>query len=158
MSSQDWANRFVARMSGLQLMNGLNSKSSCASSQNSSICGGEGPRPARRKLSLSCSMQLTSLELISGDDASWARTWTWILSLRRLMEDPVGEQGRCYLQGFPQMSRGWDRGQSTRTGRLQAGGQVQEAECRGSLRATVTVSSVILLATHPFIWHFHKPV
>ena len=60
------------------------------------------------------------------------------------MED-VGEQGRCHLQGSPQLSRDWDRGQSTQTGRLQAGGQVQEAECRESLRATVTVSPVILL-------------
>ena len=64
---QDWAHGFVVRMSSLQLMNGLNSRSSCASSQNSTIHGSEGPRPACRKLSWSCSIQLTSLELFSGE-------------------------------------------------------------------------------------------
>lgn len=70
LPSQDWANGLVVRMSSLQLMNGLNSKRSCVSSQNSTIHGGEGPRPACRKLSWSCSIQLTSLELIPGEDAS----------------------------------------------------------------------------------------
>ena len=64
---QDWAHGFVVRMSSLQLMNGLNSRIPCASSQNSTIHGGEGPRPACRKLSWSCSIQLTSLELFSGE-------------------------------------------------------------------------------------------